>query len=202
MTFNRCESTKHESQFDVLKIKMVAFSREVWLDRARKRSERAEARIQKPRIKKKLKAIREKLARDEDAISGLTKLIDWCLERSIVVNFAQIENGTFNPPKTIEISGRAAPETQLFWLLHECGHSLIENSEKRIIKRGRRGSALEYQDQRSLTTRIEYVKEELEAWDRGFSLAERLGIFINKVRWNKQRSQALATYFKWSVRAE
>lgn len=170
---------------------MASFDKQQWKERARLRFEKA-------RKYSKSKDIDEKYGRDLVAITGIEKVIAWCNERSLVVNFTRDSDGTFEPNDSeIEITGRGRPETQLFWLLHECGHFLIERCESRVAH-GIIAEALN--DKRSLVARVALVDEESEAWDRGKSLAERLGIHVSQERFNEFRAKALATYFKWATR--
>lgn len=79
----------------------------------------------------------------------------------------------------------------LFALLHECGHSLQPptnvgiNSYKNLDETERPD---EYRMGRFLN--------EVDAWNRGYKLANTIGIPINKKIWDLQRERALLTYFE------
>jgi hypothetical protein len=45
------------------------------------------------------------------------------------------------------------------------------------------------------------VDEEIEAWHRGFRLARRLGIVVDREAYAKLASRQVAKYLKWAVRA-
>lgn len=93
--------------------------------------------------------------------------------------------------RLIQLSWRASRQTQLYHLLHECGHHLIAKSGARYAEGNGNTHATE--------TRIAIVAEEIEAWHRGRKLANRLGIRINRKRWAKVRKESLATYLRWAA---
>lgn len=102
--------------------------------------------------------------------------------------------GSFYYPDSrhIEIGWRLGKTTQLYHLLHECGHYLINRS-------GPTRLAAANGDTRSTEVRIAVVEEEIEAWHRGRRLAARLGIKIDRKRWARVRRDALASYMRWAV---
>ena len=169
---------------------MATFDAELWRERAR-------ARMEKSQNNSRSKYNKHQYARDLLAIAAISTVIEWCNKRSLVVEFTNGSDGKYDSAEQkIEINGRSLPETQFYWLIHECGHFLIDNSGTgRTIF-----AATSPTDQRSLTTRIAYVDEEFEAWKRGRRLAERLGIFINQQRFDQHRARALATYLRWATR--
>ena len=176
---------------------MASFNQELWRERSRLRRDRA---MKRSRSEDHREKVEQRYGREQIAISGLAKIIDWCNQRPLVVEFTQVANGFFDGNENrIEINGRCNPEVQLLWLLHECGHALIDRNDKRIT----RGIALgvDPEDKRSLVARVILVDEEFEAWSRGLALAERLGVTINKLLYGKQRAHSVATYFKWAIRS-
>lgn len=168
---------------------MAAFDQTLARDRARDRRDKA---LKRTSSQKRIRDIELKYGRDLIAISGITKLLDWCTQRSLMVEFTTTANGTWWPDENrIEISGRCGPERQLLWFLHECGHALIDRS---IVQRY--GTTRSEPNQRSLIVKVEEVAEELEAWNRGYNLVQRLGIHVNAKRYKKLRAEAVATYFR------
>ncbi len=140
--------------------------------------------------------------RDVVHINALRTLVDWCTERSIEVVFCKREGGIYYPEnKRIKINGRLQPEKQVFFLLHECGHHLIGDKEKHE----RFGMGYSQDDpnvKRTFHNRCDIVDEELEAWYRGFKLARRLYLWINKERFDKTRTKMLKSYFAWALRTD
>lgn len=138
--------------------------------------------------------------RDVIHVNALAILIDWCTERSIKVKFCKREAGIYYPcDKCIKINGRLQPEKQVFFLLHECGHHLVGDKEKNE----RFGMGYSQDDpslKRTFHHRCDIVDEELEAWYRGFKLAKRLHLRINKERFDLTRIEMLKSYFAWALR--
>jgi hypothetical protein len=168
---------------------MAAFDQTLARERARQRRDKA---LKRTTSQKRMRELELRYGRDLIAISGICKLLAWCTQRSVVVEFTKSANGTWSPDEnTIEINGRCSPENQLFWLLHECGHALIDRSAVQ-----RYGTIRSNPHHRSLIVKVQEVAEELEAWDRGYNLVKRLGIYVNPERYIMLRAEAVATYFK------
>lgn len=85
--------------------------------------------------------------------------------------------------KVIAYMPGVAPQTMLRGLLHECGHMLVgetlaRNPEGVRFKRG-------YPSERVLKQRpnisaADVMHEEIEAWHRGYDLAQRLGVALDE----------------------
>ena len=77
------------------------------------------------------------MSRDLVSAKNLSLLVKWCEKRGLTVLFAKHENGTYDEcTKTITIAANALPEKQVFYLIHECGHHLINaNLSRNIISR-------------------------------------------------------------------
>ncbi len=156
-------------------------------------------KLWKHRAQRRLKRTKDQAAFGNDllAISSIKKINNWCKRRGIKVLFSREEAGeVLLDEKIIKISCRASPEAQLYWLLHECGHWLIDTCGDRRI----RCALSDQEDERSTVTRVSVVNEEFEAWYRGERLADRLNVFVNKDRFDKQKADALTTYFRWASR--
>jgi len=97
--------------------------------------------------------------------------------------------------KIVSINTTRSIETQLYILLHECGHVLIHNNDNIVGYREVQESFKE----RSDIHKVFSVMEEAEAWKRGKRLARRFGIEINEEKWNKDLSRALNKYIKWAA---
>ena len=145
-----------------------------------------------------------KYNREMKAINDLDVLISWCHKKRIEVNFGRIPSGVYESHlQKIIVNGRLNPESQLFVLLHECGHHLI--GDRRADERFGQGyPALTNRSSvpRSMTHRVDVIDEELEAWARGLKLAKRLKIVIDLPRFNRIRTEYVRTYFKWALRVD
>jgi len=97
----------------------------------------------------------------------------------------------------IGISTKHTKEIQLFCLLHEAGH---------LILRKRDNFKERYSDvhktPRTQCSRVDTIREEIDAWAEGRSLAKLLGIEINEKKWNRYWKRQIYKYVKWAVGKE
>lgn len=162
---------------------------------------RARARCAKERAASKLGSV-ARLKRDVSSINKLHRLITWCSSKKINVFFDRRRNGGGydEETKTICCNSQMRPDVQLYLLLHECGHHLIE-SRPRLDKFELIAAADDDPIiKRTLAHRVDIVGEELEAWHRGKQLATRLRIKINKKEYDRVRAKFLKSYMKWAVK--
>lgn len=178
---------------------MTTFSPELWRARAWNRYQRTSKRA---KTEHDVLLATSVWWRDCTAIVSLERLVTWCRERGIDVAFTRREAGIYVPwNKRIRISGRLAPEKQVFFLLHECGHYLIGTKEKH--ERFGMGYSQDDPDvKRTFHHRCDIIDEEYEAWHRGLRLAARLGLTVDKERFDLTRTQMLRTYFVWALRVK
>lgn len=134
------------------------------------------------------------------AISDITKLIEWCKERHIRVNFVKKSLGTYNiHGKTIELSYKLHPPNQSIVFLHECGHHLISNcDDKNRFELGY--SLIDPKSTNSTIHRITCLEEEFEAWHRGWKLAQRLNLNTTQKDFDAVKVSCIKTYLKWALR--
>lgn len=175
---------------------MAVFDAELWRARAWSRYQRALA------AGSARAGATSRWDHDVVHIGALETLVDWCNQRGIEVIFCRRQGGIYYPEdKRIKINGRLRPEKQVFFLLHECGHHLIGDKEKH--ERFGMGYPQDDPDvKRTFHHRCDIVDEEFEAWYRGFKLARRLKLRINKQRFDRTRSEMLKSYFKWALRVD
>ena len=88
------------------------------------------------------------------------------------------------------------------WLLHECGHVLIEQSMRRRL---RRKFILGYHHPRQGRGRprasaADILHEEIEAWHRGLGLARRLGVKVDLDAYWRDYGVAIHSYARGFVR--
>ena len=127
---------------------------------------------------------------------SIDALICWADKYGYSVSFLYNgEDSISSDAKYIEINSNNTIETQLYTLLHECGHLLIYNN----------GSAFGFSNihenfsEKSNTHRVFTVIEEVEAWKRGRSLAKRLGIYVDDDAWNRRVCSAIKKYMVWAT---
>lgn len=173
---------------------MAEFDNGIWCSRAQTRYVRAMS----SGISKSV-ALKQR-DRDLFYIGALANLVDWCNQRTIQVIFCRRAGGIYFPEnKQIKISGRLAPEKQVFFLLHECGHHLIGDKEKHE-RFGMGYSQTDEAVQRTFRHRCDIIDEEYEAWHRGYKLSKRLNLRVDKEKFDVTRADMLRTYFKWALK--
>lgn len=178
---------------------MLFFNADIWRDRAWKRFQRAVRRGDKH---KSVRGAEEQWFRDAIYIDKLQRLVKWCDSRKLDVVFGKRENGTYYPEsKEMVISGRAAPEKQLHYILHECGHHLIGMKEQHD-RFGMGYPQIDPVIKRTFNHRVACLEEELEAWHRGRKLAGRLKLNLDMEEFDRTRLGCIRSYIKWTARAK
>lgn len=113
----------------------------------------------------------------------------WANDKGYFVNFsADGDTCVCVETKVIEINSSLPAKTQVYYLLHECGHILVANDRKFYTE-----PAINNFDRKTFT-----VLEEAEAWKRGYNLAKRLAIPINDSRWQREVFDAIGKYIIWA----
>jgi Zn-dependent M32 family carboxypeptidase len=105
-----------------------------------------------------------------------------------------------NDVKIIEIYSLNGIENRLFALLHECGHALIRRDWTKF-KTEFCAHAEHDGDGRKETKslKISTLEEEFEAWKRGWKLAKRLNLQLDKDAYTKNKDKYIMTYIKWAA---
>ena len=172
---------------------MIEFDKQLWWDRAWCRFK------QSIRRGTKKKTAEAQWFRDALHIEKMVTVISWCASKSIEVKFGKKPGGLYDANlKSITIACRANPEKQLYYLLHECGHHLIgfiEDDE-------RFGKGYPFVNNPEINStfyhRVACLEEEFEAWNRGWRLARRLGLNLEREPFDKVRVECLRGYIKWT----
>jgi len=129
--------------------------------------------------------------------SDLDSLEYWANQRGYYIDFAHDgDDSVDRVSKIISINTTRSLETQVYILLHECGHILVYNNDKVM---GFRKIADRYEE-RTKISKVFTVMEEVEAWKRGKTLAKRLCISINEDKWNRDVARAIKKYMEWAVK--
>jgi len=112
-----------------------------------------------------------------------------------VVYSYKVKTDTYYPDKKlIEICPRQIAKHKLYSLLHEAGHILIQTPYAKYVRK----FPLSHQ-----TTlygkdyRIDVLREEYFAWDKGFDLSKELKLDINEEKYYKYARKFLWGYIKW-----
>ena len=106
--------------------------------------------------------------------------------------------------KIITYNKRLSDENKLYSTLHECGHLLVQQNAQSYEKRYKSQvqGLFDKRKCRSVRWRIDFLKEEYDAWDRGFRLAKRLKIPIDEEKYYNYASKCLETYCRWVIDKE
>ena len=161
-------------------------------------------RINKRFAKKpNFKTLSESIELRKDLIE-LQRVIDWCSSKKITVLFKNDRN-LYLPDEATIIIGRYQTTTRkLITLLHECGHFLIDQSRDRNVKtyNMKYGNGYEFYDDKkknkTVRHKIDVLSEEIEAWNRGYTLALRLNLNLDKNKFDKEKASAVKTYAFWA----
>ena len=155
--------------------------------------------IRKETQKEPLRGAEAQWFRDMVYIEKLETTIEWCNSKKIDVFFAKKPNGVYEPStKVVLISGRALPEKQLHYLLHECGHHLIGLKEQHERFGMGYHTTMDPEARNNHAHRIACLEEEFEAWYRGWKLSRRLGLDVDREEFDKTRVDCLRSYIKWA----
>ena len=128
-------------------------------------------------------------------ITYLDNLTAWAADKGYTVDFVPGgDDSMCYVSKIIEINSSNAYETQVYCLLHECGHVLIFGDKKSEFLRAR-----EKFNKNTVAAKVYIVCEEREAWVRGRRLAKRLAFQIDDEKWEKNMIRALNKYINWAA---
>ena len=131
-----------------------------------------------------------------DTKQSITSLVHWLSLKGYYVDFDKNgDDSVDTESKIVSINSTRNLETQLYILLHECGHVLIDANDAVI---GYKDIQEKYAESTNIH-KVFTVMEEVEAWKRGRMLAARLGIFVDEKKWNLDTSRALNKYIKWAA---
>ncbi len=176
---------------------MSEFNSQLWVNRAWARHHK---RVEGKSPEKRL-AEAKKLTTDLDSIEGIEAVVAWCAFRRINVEFTSKPGGLYNGvDRVIHVNSNQTVEKQLYVLLHECGHLLIDDRSQTTEFRFRKGYyVLDEMVRKSFVHRVSIVDEEFEAWARGRKLARKLGVKINDDVFDELKAKFLRSYMLWAV---
>lgn len=104
------------------------------------------------------------------------------------------EDRVLTTTKIIYINKNHNPRRKLYILLHELGHVVLLTNSDYAIKYKR---ILNQKSYSKLTYRVGIVEEEIDAWNEGERIANKLLIPIDN-HFYVVKSNKLATYMKWA----
>lgn len=137
---------------------------------------------------------------DMSCVRDISKLIGWCDRRALTVYFKRHENGTYDSNfKSIMISANASPAKQVIYLLHECGHHLIQQHPGSHNRFDMGYNQTDPAITSKFPSRLACLEEEIEAWQRGRNLAKKLKLRIDDRTLDDVRINCLKSYVKWTI---
>ena len=170
-------------------------------DKLRKQAwDRFQRQVRKETIRTPKRGAEAQWFRDMLYIEKVAAVVDWCVSKGMTVVMAKKPNGAYEPDsKQVSLSGRASPEKMLHYILHECGHHLIgmEEHHERFGKGYPRSG-----DPKAINNyehRLACLEEEMEAWHRGWRLANRLRLEVDREEFDKTRIDCLRSYVEWTA---
>lgn len=132
---------------------------------------------------------------------GINKICNWLWdEYNVYVDFCNCNSNEYSyEDKIIYIRSRENYRSQLYTLLHEAGHAIVA-CNKRIYRRNfphsirfkKKGEKI------NIKTKIDTLREEIYAWEKGLEISKILNIRLNKGFYKKHMEQFLWEYVKWA----
>lgn len=134
----------------------------------------------------------------ECALDCISRLKDWLEKRGYKLYFSHDAFDEIDfEEKTIHLTTRTTFEKRLYSLLHECGH-LIEwdNGSNKYFKKYPLAKAMldDGRKEYSLEGMVQTIEEEINAWKKGFYLAQSLGFPVEHSKYNRYAAQNSITY--------
>ncbi len=93
----------------------------------------------------------------------------------------------------VSINTKQSKRLQLYSLLHEAGHAIVRNKEDydKLYPYGKK-----YKN-KSISRRVDVLREEVVAWNEGERLSQRLSIVLDYSLWHNFMKKNLFEYSRW-----
>ena len=126
----------------------------------------------------------------------LKKIKNWIENNGYKLKMGNVDQVDYNKFE-ITINPRQTKTNLIFSALHECGHIIVSdkksyNKNYKILNKG----YLDGRHTKGLLYKYKQLREEIQAWEKGFKLSKKLGININKEDYDKYASVCFNTYTK------
>lgn len=129
---------------------------------------------------------------------GYKKLVEWAKKRHYHIHDYNRDGSYVDlDEKIIGINSRLGINKRTFDLAHECGHILINEAPSFKKKYPIHYALSTKKDKRlkdSKQGQVEEIKEEIEAWDKGKDLLNRLKIRFDEKEFDKRAAKCIFTY--------
>ncbi len=126
----------------------------------------------------------------------LKKLHNWLDNKGYSLKWSNTDQVDYTN-QTVEICSKQSSKNQLYSLLHECGHIIVSRrrSYDKLFKAVNKAN-VDGRVMRSDIYKYQQLREEIEAWESGAKLAEKLDIKIDKDDYDKYAAKCFKTYIK------
>ena len=134
--------------------------------------------------------------KEREQIREQIEMVECYLEdkkKTTVVFDQDIPSGYCDDYNYIVINTRQNLRYQLHTLLHEAGHVLIRSGS-----RFREDFPGLFKRKQSRDYKVDVLREEVLAWEKGLGLAKRMSLSIDETWWRRHSNQCLYDYAKWA----
>jgi hypothetical protein len=129
-------------------------------------------------------------------IKEFKKITKWVESQGFTVRFSKCDEVNYTD-REITLYHSQNKEKMIYSFLHECGHIIVSN--KKYYKKNFKilhKAHIDGRHAKSNLFKYKQLREEIQAWESGFKLSEKLGIKINKEDYDKYASKCFNTYIK------
>ena len=124
------------------------------------------------------------------------KIKNWVEKKGYTLKFGKADYVDYSTKEVVVFQNQYNLKHQIYSALHECGHVIIGNSSNyyRDFKSIVKADTIDGRHYRSNLYKYKKLKEEIDAWEKGYKLAKKLGISINKDDYDKYAAKYFVTY--------
>lgn len=125
------------------------------------------------------------------------KIQDWVNSKGYSIKYGKTDTVDFDE-RVMTLNNSQYETNLIYTALHECGHILIERDSayKTRYKSIHKADECDGRHYRSNIYKYKKIQEEIEAWEKGFKLSKKLGININKDKYDVYASKYVLGYCK------
>lgn len=132
-------------------------------------------------------------------LKQLRDLERYCNKEGYRVVYKNVDiDAVYYEKKVFVMSDKLSDEISTYHLLHELGHLRVMRKKKTYKETYK--YVFDNFSTSSLTHKIVTIQEELDAWREGLILARRLGLYIDRRKWEITKTKCISTYLSWAMR--
>lgn len=128
---------------------------------------------------------------------NLNKIEKWLLEKGYSLKWSNTDQVDYES-QTVEICSKLSAKNKLYSLLHECGHIILSNKRtyNKVFKAVNKAN-FDGRVMKSDIYKYQQLREEMEAWENGYKLANKLKIRVDKDDYDIYAAKNFKTYIKF-----